>query len=129
MRKIALACVVAFVATALLATLSAGPASAGSNTTHFRVASDCKSRKADWAHPGGNPVVQGGDFNRMALLIALRSPAGRRAMHCAGLTTAEQNALIKGALRAVGSTMPNNTPYVGGVMCGKDECFVNGALT
>src|SRR5437762_408504 len=113
MRKIALACVVAFVATALLATLSAGPASAASNTMHFRVASDCKSRQANWARPGGNPVVQGGAFNPMALFIALRSPAGRRAMHCAGLAVAEQNALIKGALHAHASTMHNNTTYPG----------------
>ncbi len=117
--------ITALVVAAILAAFGALSASAAN--PQFRVPADCKVRQADWRHPGGDAVVKGGVYSPSQLHSALSSTAGKRAMHCAGLSPAEQTALIKGASSATKDWILQNSYF--GVMSGAHETFVSGRLT
>lgn len=106
--------------------LAARPAAAASN--QFVVPGDCPVKyNADWEHPGGDPVWQGGVYSPSGLQTVLSSHAGRRAMHCAGLSNTEQLALIQAAPSAKLRLIPQGYHYA--VMVGGHETFTNGSLT
>jgi len=111
----------------LLAVAIVGASASASRAAPARLAG-CSYRHANWASPGGNPVVRGGAYTRSKLHAALVSSQGRQAMTCAGYTRTEQNALIAATSSAKLGFIPQNSFY--GMMCGGfGECFTDGRLT
>lgn len=102
-------------------------ASAANPRSTFTVPADCQVfQDRDWSSPGADPVVR--NVNTVGKLVAmLRSPNGRRAMHCAGFTPAEQVAIIAAARNAVPCVIEKGSPFA--IMVGGHAVLTNGRLT